>query len=170
MTQPYRMDGAEGQGHGHGQDTSRRNGGDDRPLGVIVNDLWEKAETLVRQEVKLALTEAEEKVNALKIEVQQDVDKLKLEVFAKLVGGATVFIGVLAIAAALILLLAKAIDPWLSALIVGLAVGGGGIALLKREMKLPAAPDAASVVPQRTIQSLKADAKTIQEASRDATS
>jgi hypothetical protein len=163
MTQPYRMASADNP-------APTQADGDNRPVGAIVNDLWEKAETLARQEIKLGLTEAEEKVTALKAELKEDVDKLKLELFAKLIGGATVFTGVLALGAALILLLSKAVDPWLAALIVGLAIGGLGVALLKREVKLPEPPDAQAMIPQRTIRNVRADAKTIEEASHDATS
>jgi hypothetical protein len=163
MTQPYGIADA-------GDPAPKHPHGDERPVGEIVNDLWEKAETLARQEIKLGLTEAEEKVTALKAELKEDVDKLKLELFAKLIGGATVFTGVLALGAALILLLSEAMDPWLAALIVGLAIGGLGVALLKRDVELPDGPDPKAMVPQRTIRNVRADAKAIEEASHDATS
>jgi len=138
-----------------------------RPISGIVTSLWEKTEALVRQEMKLGITEAEEKVDALKIELEGKVEQLKLELIAKAIGGLVAFAGLLTIVAAIVLLLAMVIKPWLAALLVGAAFAGGGYALLKRELKLPAAPSPSSFIPERTIESTKQDLHAIREASHD---
>jgi hypothetical protein len=85
----------------------------ERPLGEILADLWHNFETAVRQELKLASAEVDEKTTRLKRDV-------------------TAAVVALAIMAALILLLAKALAPWLAALLVGLTVSGAGYVLLRR--------------------------------------
>lgn len=124
MTQAYDVGSAQGTSH-------------ERPIGDIVTDLWEKTETLVRQEMQFGLTSAEEKVDALKIELEGKVQQLKLELFAKALGGLLAFAGLLTVVAAIVLLLGLAIKPWLAALLVGVALAAGGAALLKREVKPP---------------------------------
>src|SRR5687768_12336086 len=87
----------------------------ERPVGEIVSDLWENTEKLVRQEMQLGLTELDERV-----------ERFKTELILKAVGGVVLLGGFLAIVASMILLLAKAVDPWISALIVGVVTLGAG--------------------------------------------
>jgi Putative Actinobacterial Holin-X, holin superfamily III len=141
--------------------------GNERTIGAIVTDLWEKTEVLVRQEMKLGITEAEEKVDALKIDLEGKVEQLKLELIGKAIGGIVAFAGLLTIAAAIVLLLAMVMKPWLAALLVGAAFAAGGGVLLKRELKLPAAPSPSAFIPERTIESTKRDLHAIEEASHD---
>jgi len=138
---------------------------DERPIGAVVTDLWEKAETLVRQEMRLGIAEAEEKVDQLKVELDDRMKVLKLELAAKAIGGAVAICGALALAATLVLLLAEVMQPWLAALITGAALSGVGVALLMRDVKLPSAPSASELVPQRSVANIKADTQAIQEAS-----
>jgi hypothetical protein len=133
----------------------------ERSIGVIVTDLWERTETLVRQEMKLGLTLAEEKVSELKVELYDKVDALKLELIAKAIGGVIVFAGLLTIVAGIVLLLAMAIKPWLAALLVGAALSLGGVLLLKREIK-PAESAA-----QRALKHTQRELHAIEEASHD---
>jgi len=133
----------------------------ERSIGVIVTDLWERTETLVRQEMKLGLTQAEEKVSELKVELYDKVDALKLELIAKAIGGVIVFAGLLTIVAGIVLLLAMAIKPWLAALLVGAALSLGGAALLKREIK-PAESAA-----QRALKHTQRELHAIEETSHD---
>jgi len=148
---------------------SERSGADgsERSIGTIVTDLWEKTEVLVRQEMRLGIAEAEEKVDALKIDLQGKVEQLKIELTAKAIGGLVAFAGLLTIVAAIVLLLAMAMEPWLAALLVGVVFAVGGGLLLKREMKLPAAPSRAALTPERTIESTKRDLHAIEEATHD---
>jgi hypothetical protein len=100
---------------------SEQNKPTERPLGEVLADLWHNFETAVRQELKLASAEVDEKTTRLKRDVTEAV-----------VAGAVLYAGGLAIMAALIMLLAKAIAPWLAALLVGLTMSGAGYALLRR--------------------------------------
>jgi hypothetical protein len=139
---------------------------DERPVGVVVTDLWEKAETLVRQEMRLGIAEAEEKVDLLKADLDERITKLKLELAAKAVGGAVAVGGALAVVAAVVLLLAQVMPPWLAALLTGIVFGGLGFVLLRRKVDLPSLPPAAELMPQRTVNTVKTDIKAIEEASR----
>jgi hypothetical protein len=132
--------------------------GSERSIGAIVTDLWERTELLVRQEMKLGLTQAEEKVSELKVEIYDKVDQLKIELIAKAIGGVVAFAGLLTIVAGIVLLLAMVMKPWLAALSVGAALSLGGAALLKRSMK-PAEP-AMQEMPRRELHA-------IEEASHD---
>lgn len=137
MTQAYEARHAGGSALGGTPPAHEEMEGHERPIGDIVTDLWEKTETLVRQEMQFGLASAEEKVDALKIELEGKVQQLKLELFAKALGGLLAFAGLLTIVAAIVLLLALAIKPWLAALLVGVPLVAGGAALLKRDVKLP---------------------------------
>jgi nitrate/nitrite-specific signal transduction histidine kinase len=136
----------------------------ERPLGEIVNDAWQHAETLIRQELQLALADAQERVDNLKVELEGDVSKLKTELIAKAVGGAIAFIALLLVSATLVLLLAEVMKPWLAALIVSVVVGGGGFALLRRKLQLPDPGIARELIPKRAEHNVKQDVKAIQEA------
>lgn len=138
----------------------------ERPISTIVTDLWEKAEMLLRQEMRLGLTEAEEKVNDLKVELAAKASQLKVELAAKALGGVVLFMGLLSIVAAVILLLSRVMAPWVAALIVGVGISVAGFVLLKRAMRLPEPPKPGQLVPHRTIESLKQDAQTITEATK----
>ena len=137
---------------------------DPRPLGEIANDIWQKAETLIRQELQLGITDAQERLETMRGEVETRADQLKVEVTAKAIGGAVMFVGLLAIAAAVILLLSEAIDPWISALIVGAVMGGIGFALLKKPTKALQPVNTRQLLPKRALESTKKDIKAIEEA------
>jgi hypothetical protein len=95
----------------------------ERAVGEIVSDLWQNTEKLVRQEMQLGLAEIDDRV-----------DKIKTELMIKVVGGAVLHAGFLAIVASIIFLLAKVMDPWLSALIVGVVMLGAGYLLEQRKL------------------------------------
>jgi len=139
---------------------------DTRTLTEIVNDVWVKAELLIRQEMQLAITDAEERVDKLKVELEDRLDKLKVELIAKAIGGAVSFVALLALTAAVILLLSRALSPWLAALIVALVLGAAGAVLLLRSMKLPSMIPAHELIPERAVHSVEKDAKAIKEAVR----
>ena len=139
-------------------------GGDPRPLTAIINDLWEKLEYLVRQEMRLGITEAEEKADLLKRELAERASDLKVELTAMAVGGTVAFAGLLTLVSALVLLLARVLPAWSAALIVGVVLSGAGVLLLKRTNLKPKGMDARELVPQRTLDSLKQDGQRITEA------
>jgi len=137
---------------------------DSRPLGEIANDIWQKAETLIRQEMNLGITDAQERLEIMRGEVEEQVDHLKLEIAAKAAGGAVVFVGVLALASALILGLSDAMPAWAAALIVGVLFVAGGALLLR--WRLSAAPPVKTreLLPRRALESTKKDIQSIEEA------
>lgn len=107
-------------------------GEDTRPLGTIVAELWENTEQLARQEIRYGLAQVDERVELLKTEVDERVDRIKGDLTRVTLGGAVLYAGLLCVVAAIALLLAKVVDPWLAALITGVAVAGTGFALLQR--------------------------------------
>lgn len=95
--------------------------GSERELGAIVTHMWENAEMLLRQEVELGLAELERRT-----------DKLKQSLLMATIGGATLYAGILVLLAAAVFGLAKVVEPWLAALIVGGIVTGIGATLVLR--------------------------------------
>jgi uncharacterized membrane protein SpoIIM required for sporulation len=122
---------------------------DERSLGELFADLARETSNLVRQEVRLARTEMTEKVT----QVGRDGGTIGM-------GGAIAYAGFLAIVAALILGLGQFLPLWLSALIVGLVVGGIGYAVLQSGLS---ALKRANLTPHETIETLKEDAEWAKE-------
>jgi hypothetical protein len=115
----------------------------ERSLGDLFGDLARETGILVRQEVHLATTEMAHKMRR--------AGKHTGLVGA---GGALLHAGLLAIVAAAILGLGVVIPMWLSALIVGLVVAGGGYALVQSGLNGLKRIDPA---PHTTIETLKED-------------
>jgi Putative Actinobacterial Holin-X, holin superfamily III len=138
---------------------------DDRPLATIASDVLQKAEMLIRQELQLGLADAEGRLTVFRADLGRQLAELKLEMTAKVIGGAIAFAGALTLTAAVVLLLAKAFErqPWLAALIVGLVVTGIGVALLMRKVSMPQ-PAATELVPRRSFESIQHDVKSIEKA------
>jgi hypothetical protein len=122
----------------------------ERPLNEIVVELWENTEKLIRQELALASSEIDTKL-----------DRAKKEGAMFAASGVILHAGLLTLIAALVLLLGNAIDLWLSALIVGVVVGGVGYALSRRKP-----PSPGELMPTRTIASVKQDVRTFTEATK----
>jgi hypothetical protein len=137
---------------------------DERPIGEIVRDLWLNTETLIRQEMQLGLADAEQRVQTFKSQIDEEVDALKRELILKAIGGAVALIGLSVLVASLVLVLAEVMPAWLSALIVGLVIVGGSTALLLRSKPPSNLPEVRELVPQRAVQSVKEDVRTVQEA------
>lgn len=117
---------------------------DERSLGELFSDLASETSTLVRQEVELAKTELSQKATR----VGKDVGFL-------VAGGAVAYAGFLALVAALAIGLGQLGLPWWAAtLLVGLVVGGIGAALVMKGLE---ALKRETVVPERTVASLKED-------------
>ena len=120
-------------------------GRDDRSLGQLFADLSRQLSTLVRQEIDLARSE-----------LMANARTLTRDVSLVAVGGAVLYAGLLALVATLILALIQiGLDPWISALIVGVIVAAIGAALIARGRAGLANADLA---PRRTIETLKDDA------------
>lgn len=120
----------------------------DRPFSDVVVELWENTEKLVRQELALASAELDQKIN-----------RVKSEVIVVVTGGGVLFLGLACGVAALVLLLAKAMDPFLAALLVAVALCAVGYAMVSRKK-----PSVDELVPERTIENLQKDVETFKEA------
>jgi len=116
----------------------------ERSLGELFGDLSRETSTLVRQEVTLA-----------KAELTQTATQVGKDVGVLAVGGAIAYAGLLALVAAVVLgLVALGLPAWLSALIVGVVVAGGGYALVRRGLSALKGVDMA---PRQTMETLKED-------------
>jgi uncharacterized membrane protein YqjE len=122
----------------------------DRSVGDLVQRLSQQTATLVRQEMRLAQVELQEKGK-------------RAGIGAGMFGGAglVALYGVGAVIAAVIMLLATAIEPWISALIVGvvLLAAAGVLALLGRRQVDRATPPK----PERAIESVQDDVEYVKE-------
>lgn len=114
------------------------------PLGDLLGDLATSMSNLVRQEVALA-----------KVEITQKATYVGRNVGYLVIGGAVAYAALLAIIAAIIMLLAKVMPHWGSALIVGAVVGAIGWMLIGKAM---AALQQADLTPRETVETLKEDA------------
>lgn len=121
-----------------------------RPTGELVKDLSAQVSTLVRQELELAKVELTAKGR-------------QAGIGAGLLGGAGLFAlyGVGAVVAAAILALATAVDGWLAALIVAVAlfVLAGVLALLGKRRAQRAVPP----LPEQTVETVKEDVRYTRE-------
>jgi hypothetical protein len=123
---------------------------DERSLGDLFSDLSRETTTLVRQEVQLA-----------KAELTQSATAAARGVGMLLAGGAVAYAGLLFVLLAIVFGLIEAgWDPWLSALVVGLAVVaiGAVLVLRARESLKPA-----NLAPRRTVETLKEDQEWVKE-------
>ncbi len=122
----------------------------DRPVGQLVSAATEQITRLVRDEMRLAAAELQQKGK-------------RLGVGAGLfgAGGVLAFYGGAALVAALILGLATLLAPGLAALIIGVVVlaVAGVLALVGKKQTQRAGP----LVPEATATSVKTDIKTIKE-------
>src|SRR5215210_5018186 len=117
----------------------------ERSLGDLFTTLTRETSTLLRQEVQLA-----------KAELTQSATEAASGIGMLLAGGAVAYAGLLFVLLAIVFGLIKAgLEPWVSALIVGLVVVAiGAILVLRaRESLKPA-----NLTPQQTVETLKEDA------------
>jgi uncharacterized membrane protein YqjE len=125
----------------------------EQSVGDLVQQLSQQTATLVRQEMRLAQVEFQEKGK-------------RAGIGAGMFGGAglVALYGVGAVAAAVIMLLATATPPWVSALIVGvvLLATAGIIALLGRRQVEQATPPK----PERAMESVQQDVEHVKERAR----
>jgi len=126
---------------------------DDKSVGELVGQLSEQTSTLIRQEMRLARAELQEKGK-------------RVGVGAGMFGGAgmVALYGVGALIAAAIMLIGTAVEPWLAALIVGvvlLAVAGLVALLGKKQVDrgTPPVPEQAVESVQRDLDEVKARAR-----------
>ena len=128
------------------KDVSRN---EDRPLGELISDLANETSSLVRNEVSLA-----------KIELTQKATEIGKNIGFLAIGGAVAYAAFLALGAAIIMLLAKAIPAWAAALIIGVLVAATAWLLIKSALsKL----QRTELTPEQTVETLKEDAQWIKE-------
>ena len=125
----------------------------DKSMGDLVQRLSQQTATLVRQEMRLAQVELQEKGK-------------RAGLGAGMFGGAglVALYGVGAVIAAAILLIATAMEPWLAALIVGavLLAVAGVLALLGKKQVDQATPPK----PEQAIESVQHDVEHVKERAR----
>jgi uncharacterized membrane protein YqjE len=125
----------------------------DESVGDLVKQLSEQTSTLVRQEMRLAQAELQEKGK-------------KAGIGAGMFGasGLVAFFGAATLIAAAILALSTAVDDWLAAVIVGvvLLLVAGVAALMGKKQVDQATPPA----PEQAIHSVKRDVETVKEGAR----
>jgi uncharacterized membrane protein YqjE len=122
----------------------------DRSLGELVQQLSQQTSTLVRDEIRLAQLEVQEKSK-------------RAGIGAGLFGssGLVALYGLGALIAAVIMLIATALEPWLAALIVaaGLFALAGILALTGKKQVEEATPPG----PEEAIESAKRDVEVVKE-------
>jgi uncharacterized membrane protein YqjE len=122
---------------------------DQRTLAQLFSDLTHESSELVRKEVELA-----------KLELAESVSELKTGIASMMISVPVLFAGLLCVVFAGVLALDEALHrPWLSALLVGVALmAAGAIALLGGRAKLART----DVKPQRSVASLRDDKEMVQ--------
>ena len=123
----------------------------ERSIGELFGQLTQDMTLLVRQEVQLARSEMSDKIS-----------RLTTNLMSVTVGGLVAYMGAWALVAALILALHELADisPWVSALIVGVALAIGGYVILQRGLKELKRVDLA---PRRTVENIKDDVQSIKD-------
>jgi hypothetical protein len=122
---------------------------EERSIGQLLKELRDETTTLLRQEVDLAKTEMSEKAS-----------RFGTNVGALAMGGAVLFLGALALLAAVIYGLTSLLDQfmsvgvaiWLAPLLVGLVLAGVGYSLTKKALDTLRQE---SLTPTKTTQSLQ---------------
>ena len=137
----------------HTTETGQPSGTSERPTGELVKQMSEQVSTLVRDELELAQLEMTRKVK-------------QAGIGAGMFGGSGVIAlyGVGCLIACAILGISRVLAPWLSALIVGVALlAVASIAALAGKSRLQRATPP---VPQEAVHSVKTDVEEIKERAR----
>jgi uncharacterized membrane protein YqjE len=125
----------------------------EQSVGELVQQVSQQTAELVRNEMRLAQVELQEKGK-------------RAGIGAGMFGGAGVvaLYGVGAVVAAVVLLVATATEPWVAALIVGvvLLAGAGLVALLGKRQVEQATP----AKPERAMESMQHDVEYVKERAR----
>jgi uncharacterized membrane protein YqjE len=121
----------------------------ERTLTGLFGDVARDLAELVSHEVRLA-----------RIEISEGVNRAMRGGIMLLAGALVALVGAQALLAAAILALAQVVTPWLAALIVGVVVVVIGVAVL---MAGKSRLQAATLLPNRTADSVRKDANMIRE-------
>jgi hypothetical protein len=123
---------------------------DDKALTELVHDLSQDTTALIRQETEL-----------FRREIEMRLHRVERHVKVLGAGSVIVHIGVLALAAALILLLNRVMPDWSAALLVGGASCVAGAVLITTGKKKLAGQ---TLTPQLTVESVERDVRAVREA------
>lgn len=118
-------------------------------LGQLFTELTDDMSTLVRQELELA-----------KAETMQKVSKATRSIIMMVAGGLLAYAGLIALVIAVAIALGGLMPYWLSSLIVGLVVIVIGAVLV---MSGRSSLATISLVPEKTVETLKQDARWAKE-------
>jgi hypothetical protein len=118
---------------------------EEHSIGELFSQLAADTGILIRQEVSLAETELTRKAS-----------KAGKDVGALVIGGAVGYAGLLAVIAGVIMALSYIIPAWLSALLVGAAIGGGAYMMITSALEKLKRAD---LKPRETVESIKEDAE-----------
>jgi hypothetical protein len=122
---------------------------DEPELKAIMTDLWENSERLVQQELQLALSELDVRV-----------DRAKLALRHGAIAGGLFHAAYLTALATLVLLLSELVAPWLAALLVALLAGAGAYWFLQRSKQAAqqaSRPDTQTYSPQSIVPPIRKD-------------
>jgi len=122
---------------------------EDRSLGELFADLSRQTSQLIHQEVTLAKTEMTDKAT-----------RVGKNVGFVAAGGVILYAGFLALLATIIILLAKVMAWWLSALIVGVVVAAIGAILVNMGLQTLKRTE---LTPHETVDTLKEDKQWMKE-------
>ena len=127
---------------------------DDTPVSELVKQLTEQTKTLVKQEMRLA-----------QVELQEKGKKFGIGAGLFGAGGLVAFFGAATLIAAIVLLISTALAPWLSALIVAvLLLAGAGVAALKGKKEIE---KATPPVPEQAAETVKEDVQHVKERAKE---
>ena len=123
----------------------------ERSIGELFGHLSEDMALLVRQEARLA-----------KSEMQQKLSRVSRDMVALAGGGMVAFVGALALATAVVLVLIDPVglSPWLAALLVGVVLGLVGWMMVQKGLRDLKETDP---TPRRTVETLKEDIQWVKE-------
>jgi uncharacterized membrane protein YqjE len=121
----------------------------ERSLGQLLSDITNDLSTLLRKEIQLARVETMEKAS-------QATQSIVLMV----AGGLIAYTGVIALVIGIIVALANWMPLWVSALIVGVVLAIVGFVLIQSGR---GSLKRMSMVPEKTIESIKEDAEMVKE-------
>jgi len=115
----------------------------ERSIGELFGELARQTTVLIRQEILLA-----------KVELGKKASKAGRQAGLIALGGLVLYAGLLAVVAAIILLLAEHMTPWIAALMVGIVVIAIGYGVLKQQLN---ALQNLDPTPRATIETLRQD-------------
>lgn len=115
--------------------------GEQRPIGELLSELAAETGALVRNEVDLA-----------KVELTGKAQVASRNAIQCGIGAAVTLLGAAAVLAAIILVLARVMPAWLSALVVGAVVCAVGGALVRRGVR---SFEGLDLMPRETVRSIE---------------